>query len=79
MGKKTQASRFQILYELTDIYFFFKFGYFFITGVLDFTFDIMSSVNDIQHADHSENHHDEEITSERPKVRQIYLNLNLTH
>lgn len=59
--------------------FFLNLDIFFITGVLDFTFDIMSSVNDIQHADHSENHHDEEITSERPKVRQIYLNLNLTH
>uniref|UniRef100_K1QL89 Guanylate cyclase n=1 Tax=Magallana gigas TaxID=29159 RepID=K1QL89_MAGGI len=36
-------------------------------GVLDFTFDIMSSVNHIEHADHGENQQDEEVTTGRPK------------
>lgn len=52
---------------------------FFITGVLDFTFDIMSSVNHIEHADHGENQQDEEVTTGRPKVRQTYLNFDPTH
>lgn len=53
--------------------------FFFITGVLDFTFDIMSSVNHIEHADHGENQHNEEVTTGRPKVRQTYLNFDPTH